>query len=242
MARAERGEDVHALVLEHADGLRDEDLARFWSEFLPEVAPHHGRDFCGLRARVMQVRAHYGMQQLHAFERIAARYAVLLYARMEPLFLSSGLAPIFTGRKAAIDVPTQHHVRLLACHIVRQGKASVDEVMRDPALANAHLASFTLFSGHALRALFRYEELVFQAQRLRAMEAFTRHEGRKPLTDREQRAATFIEGIVRRSVGAFDLIEFLKAQFAGEEDRLDVPEQWPRFTLTDENEVVKLPS
>ncbi len=240
MKRAERGEDVHALVTADADGLETADVERFWNDFLPRVASRHRADWHSLRATVTELRASYGRPQLHRFERIAARYGVLLFARMQPLFLAAGLPPMLGFGPAAIDVKTNYHLRMLACHIVLHGRAAVDAVMREPLAANQHVPAFSVRSGSYFDALFNYEQLVFRAQRLRALEAFTEFEGRTPPTPAQKGVLDYLQGVVRRAWGAVELGEFLKTQFTDPEDMIDVPETLPHWKLTADHEVVKL--
>lgn len=241
MLRAERGEDFHELVLVDAHGLDTADVERFWNDFLPRVAARHQESWHGLRATVSELRSHYGRPQLHRFERIAARYGVLVFARMQPSFLASGLRPMFGFGDAGSRIKTNYHLRMLACHIVLSGRAALDGVRRDPTLADEHLPTFSLRSGSYFQALFNYEQLVFQAQRLRALAAFTEFEGRTPPTPKQQRTLDYLQGVVRRAWGVIDYGEFLKHEFTGPEDQLYTPEALPKFQLTSEHEVVRCP-
>ncbi|HEX7478638.1 MAG TPA: hypothetical protein VF331_12580 [Polyangiales bacterium] len=157
---------------------------------------------------------------------------------MQPLFRQSGLKPVLGFGAAAIDVKTTHHLRLLGWHVVVCGREAVDAVMRDPRHANTHLPQFSVRSGSYLGALFNYEQRVFQAQRLRALEAFTEFAGRAEPTEQQKRVLAYLEAVVRRAWGVIELSEFLKTQFKGPEDMVDVPEALPRFRLTADDEVL----
>ncbi len=231
MDRAVKGESPHDLVLVDADGLSADDVARFWNEFLPGVAPHRDESWSGLRAIVTGLRERYGREQLYRFERIAGRYGVLLFAKMEPLFLDHGLAPAFGRVHATLDVRTHHHLGLLARHILTEGRAAYDAVAAAPARANEHLPRMTMQSGAYLLALFRYEVYVNQSQKLRLMEIFLEPVGRRPPTEAQKRNSAKLEPILRRTLGPLDMVDFLKTQFTRPEDSLDVPENWPRFAL-----------
>src|SRR5438045_6149703 len=98
-------------------------------------------------------------------------------------------------------------------------------------------AAMTMQSGNFLRAVFQYELLVYQSQKLRLLEAATEHAGRPPLSEQQQRAKARLDAVVRRLWGAVALTEFLKTQFLSEEDVLDVPENWPRFAFAANGEV-----
>jgi hypothetical protein len=247
MRRAERGEDIHALVtldaagIAAADALGADDIKRFWNDFMPRVAARHKSDWHGLRATVTELRVLYGRPQLHRFERVAARYGVLAFARMQPLFLAGGLQPVlgFACKEPRIEAQTNYHLRMLACHLVLEGRAALDTVMAEPLRANEHLQTFTLRSGSYLDALFNYEQLVFRAQRLRALHAFTEFEGRIPPTLQQKRTLDYLQGVVRRAWGIIDYGEFLKGEFTGPEDQLYAPEALPAFQLTSDHEVVR---
>lgn len=245
MRRAQRGEDPHALVAadpgERTHELTREHVERFWNDFLPAVMPGCRSDWVGLRALVQRVRAHYGRAELHRFERIAGRYAALLFAKLEPLFLDRGILPIFGSAKPTLDAKTNYHLRLLAYHIVSEGKAAYDAVIAEPARASEHLARMTLCSGNYLLALFRYEAFVYQSQKARLLAAYTEHEGRPAPTHKQAQNKARIDAIVRRVWGAMDMIDFSKARFAADDDVLDTPERWPRFAVDEHAEVVRLP-
>ena len=84
MERACRGENLDDLVARSTPtGLVADDVARFWNDFLPSVAPRRDEDWRGLRSIVTALRAKYGREQLYRFERIAGRYGALLFAKLE---------------------------------------------------------------------------------------------------------------------------------------------------------------
>src|SRR6185503_20037574 len=135
---------------------------------------------------------------------------------------------------AKLDVKTNLHLRLLAYHVVGEGREIYDAVMADPMLAREHAARMTMFSGNRLRALFRYEDFVYQSQKLRLLEALNEYAGRPEPTENQRRSKERFESIARRLWGALDLIDFLKTQFVTQEDVLDVPERWPRFAVNED--------
>ncbi len=239
MARALRGEDVHQLVLVDPDGLTPEDVARFWTDFLPTVAPRRDESWGGLRANVLALRAKYGRDQLYRFERIAGRYGVLLFARLEPLFLDRGLAPAFGRVHASLDVATHYHLGLLTRHILTEGREAYDAVAAAPSRANEHLPRMTMQSGAYLLALFRYEIYVNQSQKLRLMELFLEVKGRRPPTEAQKKSAQRLDQILHRVLGPLEMVDFLKTQFARPEDSLDVAEDWPRFAFTPDGSMVR---
>jgi hypothetical protein len=241
MKRAANGQDAHSLVLLETEGPTPQDVELFWTEFLPAINPERREDWTGLRATVLGLRDRFGRRTLYRLELIAARYAVLLFAKLEPLLLEAGLGPVFGSSTAKLDVKTNLHLRLLAYHVVGEGREIYDAVMADPMLAREQATRMTMFSGNRLRALFRYEDFVYQSQKLRLLEALNEYAGRPEPTENQRRSKERFESIARRLWGALDLIDFLKTQFVTEEDVLDVPERWPRFAVNEDDEVVRLP-
>jgi hypothetical protein len=242
MARVRSGESSHELVLSGADDITAEDVARFWSEFVPTFAARHVEDWSGVRKTVEEARYRYGRPMLHRFERIAGRYGAFLFAMLEPLFDDRGISPVFGRVKPTLDVKSMLHLRLLALHVVVTGKDSYDTVIANPLTARAHAERMTLCSAYALHAILRYEALVYQSQKLRLLEASLEMAGRKKPTGRKLEARNRADAIVRRLFGGVDLVDFLKTQFHSEEDVLDVAEALPRFVLTSDAEVICVPA
>jgi hypothetical protein len=240
MRRAEKGEDPHAFAGGLGLELEASDLEAFWNDFVPRFAAERA-DWAGMRARVQRLRASYDAATLYRFERLAARYGIFLYARLEPSFQDGGIRALFGKRASTLDLPSTHHLRLFALHLVGEGRAAYDAVMRDPSLARDHLGGFSLASGHYFHALFRYEALVYQSQKVRLFKAYVEHHGRAEFSPEARTGRKGIEAFVRRFFGVIDTLEFLLAQFAGEEDRLDVEERWPEFEILENGEVMRLP-
>jgi hypothetical protein len=239
LKRSAAGEDPHRLIGLGDLALHADDVARFW-EVVPSVAARHRQTWTGLRSSVEALRQAQGRPRLYRFERIANRYAIFLLARIEPLFLDGGTRALFGRAKASLDVKSNYHLRLLTHYIVAQGRPTYDAVMAGPRLAIEHAQHVTMFGSNVLQALFRYEALVYQSQKLRLLAAITQHEGRLAPTEQQRKNQQGIVNLTERSFGAVDLVEFLKTQFLTAEDVLDVPERWPRFKLTPQAEVVRI--
>lgn len=94
-----------------------------------------------------------------------------------------------------------------------------------------------MFTGHSFQALFRYEALIYQSQKLRLLDA-TKVSGRPAPSDREQAARERIAEIAGRGLGVLSVVEFLKTQFTEDEHVLDIPERYPRFEFAPDAEVV----
>jgi hypothetical protein len=242
MERSLRGENVHDLVLTEAPDMSRADVDEFWSDFVPAVCTETRDDWHGVAEMVASVRAKYGHRKLYRFERLVGRYGVLLFAKLEPLFLDAGLAAIWGRGRATLDVKTSHHLRLLCQHIITEGRATYDAVAADPRAAAAELERMTLFSGYYFQALLRYEALIFQCQKLRLMEHYEKYQGRPEPTQSERDRLGRILEIARRIFGPLEPAEFLKGQLRAEGEALDVPERWPQFALRESGKVDVLPS
>jgi hypothetical protein len=238
MAKVARGADPHSLVVDDAPELAA-DLNVFWVELMPLLAAAPRHSFSGLRARVGVLRARYGRVRLYAFERIAGRYAALLFARLEPALRAAGLRGFFASVPQAHGVDSLYELRLLTHHIVAQGRAAFDAVMAEPARASEHAQAMTLFSGHALQAVFRYEWLVYQSQKLRLMDSLVHPDGRREPSARQRATLAKNAALAKRVFGALTVAEFLKTQFQDDEHVLDIPERWPRFALDQHGELIR---
>jgi hypothetical protein len=83
--------------------------------------------------------------------------------------------------------------------------------------------------------------LVYQSQKFRMVDSGMKMPGRPAPTEKQHEAQQRGEAIVSRAFGALAVVEFLKTQFTGAEDVLDVPERLPLFRLSESTEVVRIP-
>jgi hypothetical protein len=240
MKRVARGEDPHGLVAEGAPEITGDVVAQFWNEFVPWVGARERSSFHGLRGEVAALRARYGRARLYLFERIVGRYSAFLLARLEPLFNRDGLRETLRLDPPALGVPSFYELRLLTHHIVAEGRAAYDAVIADPGSARAHAERATMFTGHGFQALFRYEALIYQSQKLRLIDVMTKVGGRPEPNARQQAARARIGQLARRCLGVVSVVDFLKTQFTEDEHVLDVPERYPRFEFTADAEVVRV--
>ncbi|HET8932569.1 MAG TPA: lipase maturation factor family protein [Polyangiales bacterium] len=245
MRRAQLGEDADTLVLLHADNLTDADTQTFWNEFVPLVHQRHCQTFRGMRATVTELRERYGAAQLQRFERIANRYALLLFARLEPAFLKAGWSFIKPDwppppELGALPVRSFYELRTLCMATAAEGKVAYSAMYRDLSLAVAAASRLTMYSAHQLQVVFRYETFVFHAGKLRLFDCIAKQRGRREPSDKQHRAKQSLDEFLSRCWGSVPFIEFLKTQFDGPEDQLDVPERWPAFEVTAAMEIRKV--
>lgn len=245
LRRAAAGEPADSLVSADAPEL-SELIQPFWDELVPLIHARHRASFTGLRATVSELRERYGHRNLRCFERLANRYALCLYAKLEPLFLRGGWAYLKDDwrpapERAALPARSFYELRSLCMAIVAEGRQTFQQVLQEPQLAAAHLERLTMFEAHQLQAAFRYETFVFHAGKLRLLDHMSRQAGRAEPSARQRAQQARMEALVGRLWGAVPFIEFLKTQFLGPEDVLDTPEQWPCFTVAKSTEVLREP-
>ena len=93
--------------------------------------------------------------------------------------------------------------------------------------------SLTLESGLHSMAVFRFDELVFEAQKLRLFQCFTEPEGQdRPV------GHPLLDAVAARAWGALELALFVRQQFTGPEYEQGQPERYPTFRLDSTGEVV----
>ena len=237
MRLAQRGVSPHALVAQDAPELADE-VETFWRELVPQLQAADWQSFDGLRARVETLRAQYGRERLYAMERIAGRYSALLFGRLDPQLQAAGLRAYLKPGPQALGVNSLYELRLLTQHIIAQGRDAYDAVTAQPETAGDYAASMTCFTAHAPQAVFRYEWLVYQSQKLRLLDTVLHIAGRKPLTPRQELTRRKNEALAKRVFGALTVAEFLKGQFQTRE-HADIPENYPTFSFDQNGEVIR---
>ena len=220
-------------------------MEQFKDVFVPLVHTRHHASWAGLRSTVAELRAQHGQAQLRRFERIANRYALCLYAKLEPLLLRGGWSFLkddwrHAPERGALAVRSLYELRTLCMASVAEGRQSYRALLHDPQLAAAHAERLRMFAAHQLQAVFRYESLVFHAGKLRLLDHVSRQSGRLDPGPKQRAQQARVEALVGRCWGSVPFIEFLKTQFLGLEDVLDVPEQWPSFAVTPSKEVLRV--
>jgi hypothetical protein len=235
MRAVQRSESPHALIAQDAPELAAE-VEAFWSELVPQL---RAADFTDLRARVEALRSQFGRERLYAFERIAGRYSALLFARLDPTFEAAGVGGYLKPGPQALGVDSLYELRLLTHHIIAQGRSAYDAVIAEPASASEHAAAMNGFSAHSLQAIFRYDWLVYECQKLRLLETVLQIQGRTPLTARGELTRVKNEALAKRVFGALTAVEFLKGQLQGSE-HADIAENWPRFSFDERAEVIRI--
>lgn len=234
MRRAQAGEDIDRLVIEDGQ-VSESDVGDLWNDFLPAVSPEERQSWETLQDVVPKLRGQFDRDRMWKVQCAMGRYSALLEARLLPLYLAHGLTP------KELPAKTYLHFWMLIQHIIAKGKATYDAVAADPKLAAAHLDDMTIESGMYFLCVFRYETMVFDAQKLRLMRAIVGPYGQDASkgTDREslppwmQKVLNFVE----RLFGYFEVAEEMLKHFRGPQYDHGIPERYPTFALSETGEV-----
>lgn len=233
--------DPDALVLEDAGGLSPHHVQLFWDELQPLMSGAARDSFETLPDAVRALRLRFDRGERRALERLLGRFALCLVARFEPLYLHRGHRPL-------LPLPTYFHLWLLALHLVGCGPAAYRRVFREPRLALEHIPALTPERGLYGLALFRYDALRFEAQKLRLVECFTHPhdpEQKRALADRLRRrdfdslpaGERFALRVAFRVSGYFHVLPAIRESFRGPRFEPDHPERYPRFIEDDGGEI-----
>lgn len=231
LERAARAEAVDALLLEDARGLTAADVERFWSDFMPRVAAFDRDDWSVMADLVTDLRRRYSSSELRRFARVHGRLCYLLLARLEPLFERSWFRP-------QIAVRNYFELGMLASDAVVHGKGSYDAVFADPRKARELTSALTIGRGLFMTAIFRYDAMVFEAQKMRLLRAIMEPEGRRTTPGAQNLERVFTK-LGERLFAIAVLSPFMVEQFKGPAYERGFPERYPKFKLTPSAAVVR---
>jgi hypothetical protein len=231
------GEDPMQLVIADSD-LTSADVERFWTEFVPMMSEFDMNSYDTLADAVPQVRERFDRAQLHALHRVMQRFSLLLVARLEPMYLRRGFKPLLPAR-------TYFHLWLATQHLMAKGRDAYLAAMKDPASAVTQaLSEMTPQSGSYLMSVFRYEPMIFEAEKLRLLTAVGPphdEEGKRKMAFGTEGMNKFEIAVVKLSTlfsGFFWIMPHIRASFKGPRFDRGYPEMWPSFQQLDSGEVV----
>jgi hypothetical protein len=236
MERSRAGEDPMTLALADARDLSAADVERFWNDFMPHVTRQDRTRFDGLPELVAVVRKRYEHRELRAFYRLLGRFSALLVARLEPHYLGRGFSP-------PLPAKTYLHLWMLVHDVIANGKQAYLDAMADPLSLAKRAEALDVPSGLYLLGIFRFEALVFDAQKLRLITAIMppHDEEAKALIARGEGMTDFERVVARlaeRFAGFFDVMQVVRRSFLGPRFDHGFPEQYPVFEQLDSGEVV----
>jgi hypothetical protein len=232
------GEDPMKLALLEGPGLASADVERFWTELVPLLGGPGRESFDTLPDTVREVRKRFSRPELRQFHRLLGRFSLLLVARLEPLYLGRGLHP-------EIPAKTYFHLWMLVQQIIGNGREAYLAAMASPkAVALEELPKLTTETGLYALSVFRYESMVFEAQKLRLITAFS------PPHDEEQKRRilhsteemTGFEQTIAKLAGAFSgfftVMPTIRDNFKGPKFDQGYPELYPSFQQLESGEVI----
>jgi hypothetical protein len=164
MRRSREGKDDPMRLAIWDGRLSSADVELFWNELVPLLTSADRSTFDSLPDTVEQVRARFDRKQRRALARLFGRFSLILVARFEPRFF-------YQGGRPELRAQSYLHLWMLAHHIIAQGKAAYLDALARPEVWNEQLAGMTNQSGLYMHSVFRFEEMCFEAQKLRLIDA-----------------------------------------------------------------------
>jgi hypothetical protein len=234
LARAHGAERPGELVLLDAEGLTADDVDSFWRDFVPQVTTFRHEDWSGIAEFRRKLVEKYTLDGLRRFQRVHGRLSFLLLERLSPLFHGQLFRP-------KLGVKSHFQLGMLTSELILDGQAAYDAAWDDPATLAERAARVTAASGLLMIALFRFDVMVFEAQKLRLLLAIGEPQGRR-MSAAEQRYEATMLAIGERLFGAVAALPFLKEQFRGPAYEQGHPEAYPRFVISQTGEVVRAAS
>lgn len=228
--RGERGEEpMQALVADTPD-LTPADVRRFWDEFLPAIRTFDRDDWERVAEAKRSLDAQFGTTEMHKFERILGRLYVLASGKTDPLYLHRGPNP---------PLPAKNYGRIWMAiqDVIWDGEEAFHALMKEPRSLASRLETLTLEQGLYFTAIFRYDALVFEAQKLRLIYNFVlSHHAPKPgfRARWEQKG----QEIARRVTVFAEIFEFLQDKLQGPAFDQGHPELYPVYKRTPEGAIV----
>jgi hypothetical protein len=191
---------------------------------------------------VKAVEQAFSRQERRTLYRLLNRFALVLVARLEPLYLHH-------GGKPQIPVPTYFHLWMLAHHIVCSGKAAYLAAVAEPRSVVNYIPELTDQKGLFALCLFRYEEAIFESQKLRLIEAFQfphdpvqKRASLEALRRRDFSALPKLQRAILeltlRVSGFFNIAPTLRDSFIGPVFDQGYPELYPTFEELPSGEVI----
>jgi len=230
------GEDPMTLAIADST-LTPEDVERFWNELVPLVAEFDTGTYETLPDSVPKVRERFDRAELHALHRLLQRFSLLLVARLEPMYLGRGLKPLLPAK-------TYFHLWLAVQHVIAKGRDAYVSAMNDPASIASALTEMTPQTGTYLMCIFRYEPMIFEAQKLRLLTAVGSphdEEAKRRIEFGTEGMNNFERTVVKLSElfsGFFWVMPHVRASFKGPRFDQGYPEMYPSFQQLDSGEVV----
>ena len=222
--------------------LSEADVKRFWESFIPLLSGDVRRDLNNLSSVVQVVNERFSRQERRAMYRLLNRFALILVCRLEPLYLHKGNQP-------EIPVRTYFHLWMLAHHIICTSKEAYLAAVTYPRSVIDVIPDLTNHTGLFALSVFRYEEAVFEAQKLRLIEAFQYpHDPEKKAANAEIMRTEDVSSlppveqlfirVAQRVSGFFNVVATMRECFKAPVFNQGYPELYPTFRELPTGEVI----
>ena len=161
---------AHASGAPHVDAVRvesdllAEEVARFWSAFVPQLATSRG-DFAQIDASARSLEERFGKEQLLRFERLVERYAYLLRLVLEPYF--------YGDAQPKIEKRSNFRFHLLLHECILDGREAYETMLSEPGRAAARAQEQTDASALHLIGVLRNETIRYHGRALRIARRMT---------------------------------------------------------------------
>jgi hypothetical protein len=233
MERSRQGtEDPLALAIWDQQ-LTAADVARFWDELMPLFETVDRTHFDSLPALVGTLNQRFDRRERRVFMRLLGRFSMILVARFEPQYLYRRWNP-------PLPAETYMHLWLLAHHIIAQGRDTYLHALAHPETWPTQLASMNNPSGLYLLSAFRFDDMCFEAQKLRLIDAVLHphdHAAKRALAAKLQtqdlsslpKLEQLLLRTLRRISGFFCVMGDLREGFRGPAFDRGFPELYPVF-------------
>ncbi|HKU43731.1 MAG TPA: lipase maturation factor family protein [Polyangiales bacterium] len=233
MKRSLAGKD-DPLQLAIWDGqLERADVELFWNELVPLLAAADRSSFDTLPDTAAAFRARFDRKQRRVLARLLGRFTLILVARFEPKFF-------YQAGNPELKAQSYLHLWMLAQHFIAQGKDTYLRALETPALWNEQVATLTNIEGLYVHSVFRFDEMCFEAQKLRlidcvahphdpaAKQVVMQHLQAKNLDDIPKPQRTVIR-LARALSGFFCVMTDIRLNFKGPAFHRGFPELYPTF-------------
>jgi hypothetical protein len=222
--------------------LTDRDIERFWSETVPLVGSPRRESFDTVPTAVKEIERLFNRKERRIQHRLLGRFALILVARLEPLYHHRGLKPL-------IPVRTNFHLWMLVHHVIGCGKHAYLAALADPPSVAAHAPAMTNQTGLYALAVFRFEEMTFDAQKLRLLETYFYPHDQQKKRELHQRLKNDDDStlkplerklvrLARAAFGLFSVLPHVREAFRGPAFERGYPELYPTFVELDSGEIV----
>lgn len=221
--------------------LSADDVELFWNALIPLVTAETRTTFDSVPGLVARVRERFDRGQRRVLHRMLGRFSLILVARLEPLYFHR-------AGKPKIPAQTYFHLWMLAQHIISQGKDAYLAALADPQVCAEQLKTMTNPSGLYLMSVFRFEEMCFEAQKLRLITSYVHpHDPEQKLIAAERVRAqnlgqlskverTFVQ-LGQSLSGFFCVMDDIRAGFQGPACHRGFPELYPIYEELDSGEI-----